>query len=326
MTAPTMLAATARRYGPPDVVQIESMPRPLPKKGEILIYIAAAPVTTGEARIRALDTPAGFALLTRLVFGLRAPRWPVLGMEFAGKIVAVGAGVHDWAVGDRVFGLSGIKGGSHAQYIALPATGPILPTPDTLTDAEAASFFFGGLTAMDFLIRKGGLQPGERVLVNGASGAVGSAAVQIARHVGADVTATCSGDNLDFVRYIGAHHAVDYRRTTPEGPFDVILDVAGTLPYARACLMLAQGGRLLAVTATLWQMIGYGLRQHRPGHRVMSGTIAETPAAMRALLALHHADGYHPIIGATFPFDQISAAHALAGSHHKRGNCVVVMP
>ncbi len=319
----TMRAATARRYGPPEVVQIETLPRPEPGPSEVLVKVAAFGVTRGDTRIRGLDVPHGFGPMVRLGFGLTRPRHPVTGREFAGEVVALGKGVTGLRIGDAVFGLTkGMTMGAGAEYCVAPVE-RVLPRPDTLTELEAAAFPFGGLTAGDFLFDQAQLQPGERVLVNGATGAVGSAAVQIARHHGAHVTATASAANLEFARELGAQEAVDYARATPQGPFDVIFDIAGTLPYQRARPMLAPGGRLCLVSADIADMLGASLRPRRGAHRLCAGMVKEKPEALARLLAIHAAGGYRPRIGTTLPFAQIVAAHRLASSGHKRGNVVV---
>jgi NADPH:quinone reductase-like Zn-dependent oxidoreductase len=316
-----MLTAETRHYGPPDVIDLVERPDPRPKPGEVLVRVTAAPVTRGDARIRALDVPAGFGPILRLVFGLRGPRAKVQGMEFAGRVVT-GAG--DFVPGDRVFGITGMAGGAHAEYLSLPASGRILPIPDSLSDTEAAAFFFGGLTAADFLIDKAALRPGERVLVNGATGAVGAAAVQIARHLGAHVTAVCSAPNHDFALGLGADAVLDYRSGRPRGVWDVVMDVAGTLPFDPA--LLSPGGRHLPVTATLAQTIGQALRPRRQGRVLTGGVIADTLPAMRRLVRLHGEGAFRPVVGETLPFVRILEAHALAGGGHKRGSVVVVFP
>jgi NADPH:quinone reductase-like Zn-dependent oxidoreductase len=320
-----MLAATIRRYGPPEVVAIEEMPDPVPGPGELLVRVSAAPVTAGDARIRALDMPPGFALLARPIFGLRRPRHPVFGWSFAGRVAGFGPGAAGFAEGGRVMGITGARGGAHAELLVIPAAGRVLPVPESLTDTEAAAFFFGGLTAADFLIDKAALRPGERLLVNGATGAVGTAALEIARHLGAEVTAVCRAANADLARRLGAVRVIDYRSEPVTGIYDVVMDVIGTLPWRRARPLLGPGGRLLPVTAGLGAMIGAALRPHRDGRRITGGVSAETPEAMRRLVALHAAGGYRPVVGATFPLARIAEAHALAGTRHKQGAAVVTM-
>jgi NADPH:quinone reductase-like Zn-dependent oxidoreductase len=319
-----MLAATVRRYGGPDVVTLETLPRPKPKPGELSIRVTAAAVTAADARLRANDAPRGFGILMRLITGVIRPRNPVPGMEFAGVVDALGSETSGYSIGQRVFGITGLKGGTQAEYLTIKANGKLFATPDTLTDPEAAAFFFGGLTAADFLLDKAALRSGQRLLVNGATGAVGSAALQIARHLGAHVTAVARAENHAFARDLGADTTLDYRDGPISGHWDAILDVVGTLPYPKAAPLLSAGGRLLPVTATLAEQLSYSLRPKRGPCHISGGVIADTPAAMQRLIRLHRDGSYRPIVGTVLPLAQIAKAHALAGSGHKTGNVVVV--
>ena len=320
-----MKAACSRRYGPPSVVILKDLADPVPKAGEVLVRIEAAGVTVGDARIRAARVPRGMGPLIRIVFGLTGPRRPVLGREYAGRVAALGTGVNQFKVGDAVFGITeGMRLGAHAELAALKADGLIFRRPETLSIPEAATFFFGGLTAADFLLDQCALKAGERVLVVGATGAVGSAAVQLARYRGAHVTALTSATHRDLARELGAHEASDYSDALPKGPFDVILDVPGLLPDARE--RLAPHGRLGLVTATLGQTLAATLWPRRAGNkRVCAGIVKETPAACARLLALHTAGAYRPLVGDTFSFADIARAHALVDSGHKRGSVLVRM-
>ena len=320
-----MKAAICRRYGPPSCVTVEDVAQPSPRPGEVLVAVEAAGLTLGDARIRGARAPGGMGPMIRLVFGLRGPRRQVLGREYAGRVVALGAGVERFRVGDAVFGITdGMRMGAHAEFVPVKQTGLILPRPATLSVPEAAAFFFGGLTAADFLLDQCALQPGERLLVVGATGAVGSAAVQIAHHHGAHVTALASAANLDLARELGADVALDYRTATAPGPFDVILDVPGLMPDALA--RLAPGGRLGLVTADLASMLGAMLRPGRAGgRRLCANVIKETRQAMARLIALHDAVAYRPLIGSSMTFSEIALAHAQADSGHKRGNLVIEM-
>jgi len=320
-----MKAATVRRYGGPDVITLEDLPQPEPKPGEVRVRVTAAGVTTADARLRANDAPRGFGLILRLITGVIRPRNPVPGMEFAGVVDATGTGVTGFLPGQRVFGTTGMSGGAHAEFLTIRADGRLLHQPDSLSDAEAAAFFFGGLTAADFLLDKAGLRPGERLLVNGATGSVGSAALQIARSVGAEVTAVAGRANHALARKLGADAVIDYSAGPISGQWDVILDVVGTLPYPRAKGLLAEAGRLLPVTATLAEQIGAALRPRRGTHRISGGVIGEGRAAMERLIRLHRDGVYRPHLGRTLPFAEVRAAHALAGSRHKQGNVVIVM-
>jgi len=318
-----MKAAICRRYGPPESVTIADVPAPHPGPGEVLVAVQAAGLTSGDARIRGARAPSGMGPVIRLIFGLRGPRQPVLGREYAGRVAALGAGVTRFAVGGAVFGITdGMRMGAHADQVAVKADGLILHRPDSLGVPEAAAFFFGGLTAADFLLDQCALHPGERVLVVGGTGAVGSAAIQIARHHGAHVTALAGAGNLDLARELGADVALDYRTDPAPGPFDVILDVPGLLLDAAS--RLAPGGRLGLVTADLATMLGAMLRPKQAQDRRLSASvIKETPQAMARLMALHEARAYRPLIGACYPLSDITQAHAQADSGHKRGNLVI---
>jgi NADPH:quinone reductase-like Zn-dependent oxidoreductase len=320
-----MRAAVCRRYGPPEAVVVEDLPDPRPGLGEVLVAVEAAGLTSGDARIRGARAPGGMGPMIRLAFGMSGPRRRVLGREYAGRVVGVGTGASRFAVGEAVFGVTdGMRMGAHAELVLAKEAGLIRPRPAGLSPAEAAAFFFGGLTAADFLLDQCALEPGERLLVVGATGAVGSAAVQIARHHGAHVTAMASAGNLDLARDLGAHEALDYAEGPAEGEFDVILDVPGAMPDALS--RLVPGGRLGLVTAGLGAMLGAVLRSRRAGgRRIRAGMVAETPQAVARLLALHGAGGYRPLLGGSFPLDDIAHAHEVADGGHKRGNLVIVM-
>jgi len=182
-----MKAVLAERYGPPEVLQIREIATPSPKAEEILIRIHATTVTSADWRLRSQTVPTGFGLIMRLVFGLRKPRQPILGSELAGVVAAIGREVTRFQVGERVFAFSDMAMGCHAEYLCLPQDGMVVATPPALTDETAAALCFGGTTALDFL-RRARVRPGERVLVNGASGAVGTAVVQLARRAGCPAT------------------------------------------------------------------------------------------------------------------------------------------
>jgi NADPH:quinone reductase-like Zn-dependent oxidoreductase len=321
-----MKAAICRHYGPPAVVTVEEWPDPLPRAGEVLIAIKAAGLTSADARIRAARAPAGFGLLIRLAFGLTGPRQPILGREFSGHVVALGAGVSQVRLGQAVFGVTdGMRLGAHAERVAVRADGLLYPRPAGLSETEAAAFFFGGLTAADFLLDQCALQPGERVLIVGATGAVGSAAVQIARHIGAHVTVLRRQAYLELAGKLGADHLLDDRPGCAMESFDVILDVPGVLPKGLA--KLAPGGRLGLVTASLWQVVGAMLWPNRGrGRRVCARPIKETPEAMARLIALYTAGAYRPLMGETFALADIVRAYAAADSGHKRGNVTLWMP
>jgi NADPH:quinone reductase-like Zn-dependent oxidoreductase len=319
-----MKIARYTAYGGPETIAFTEVPIPTPGPGEVLVRVRAAPVTAGDARLRSGKVPRGLGLMLRLAIGWNRPR-VAPGWAFAGEIAALGAGVTRFTRGQKVFGLKGFKGGAHAEYLTIAADGPILPLPDSLTFEQGAAFFFGGLTAAEFLIDRAKLTPGERLLVAGATGSVGGAAVQIGRHLGADVAATASPPNHALARQLGATEVADYRKGPPPGPFDVIFDVMGALGWAGAEPLLAPGGRLVLITADLPAMLSAALRPRRGGRRFITGTSKEDLPSMRRLVALHEAGGYTPVVGPVLPFADLAKAHALAESFHKPGNLVVMM-
>src|SRR6056297_1975079 len=269
-----MKAAVYKQYGGPEVVQMEEIARPVPRKGEILVRIGAAGVTTADWRLRAAAFPGLISTVAgRFMFGVFRPRKPVLGSDFAGTVAELGEGVTEFAVGDRVFGFD--FGGAHAEYATVKADGAVLKTPGALGDVDAAALPFGALSSLEFLDRFAGVKPGEKVLVVGASGGVGAYAVQIAKALGAEVTAVASAERSALVTELGADRFVDYRATPPEtlsGPFDVVFDTVGALSYPRAAHMLAAGGRFVPLNFGLSDM-GQSRQARRPwigqrAHRV----------------------------------------------------------
>jgi NADPH:quinone reductase-like Zn-dependent oxidoreductase len=319
-----MKTASYTAYGGPKTIRLSEATIPTPRKGEVLIRVRAAPVTAGDARLRSGRAPRGMGLLLRLAVGLRRPR-VAPGWAFAGEVAGLGTGVTSFAIGQGVFGLMGFKGGAHAEYLVIKADGRLLPLPETLGFAEGAAFFFGGLTAAHFLIDRAKLAPGEHLLVAGATGSVGGAALQIARHLGAQVSATASAGNHPLACSLGAKEVTDYRKGPPPGPYDVILDVMGSLGWPAARPMLAPAGRLALVTADLGDMLGSAVHPRRDGRRFLTGTNPDTLPAMQRLLALHQAGGYTPVLGPVLPFADLAKAHAIADSFHKPGNLVVMM-
>jgi NADPH:quinone reductase-like Zn-dependent oxidoreductase len=320
-----MKAAVYRRYGPPDVIRIEDVPRPDPKPTELLVRVRATTVSAGDARLRSARVPPGFGLMMRLGFGITGPRKPILGWDFAGEVAAVGASVSRFAPGDKVFG-AGMR--CHAEYVAVNESSAAA-LPRSLTFEAAASLVFGGMTSLFFLRDKARIQPGEHILINGASGAVGSAAVQLAKHFGGTVTGVCSAVNADLVRSLGADRVIDYARTdfTQTGEtYDVILDAVGNCSFARCERALSPAGRLLLVVASLGQILGATLRPTRAGRRVLTGVSATRAEDLRFLATLAESGEFRPVIDRTYPLAQIADAHARVDSGRKRGNVVIALP
>lgn len=322
-----MRAAIHERYGPPEVVEIREVPRPPVLPGEVLVRVRATTVSSGDWRARTLEMPPGFGPFGRLVFGISRPRQPILGTELSGVVEAIGEDVPAFGVGDEVFAFADARMGCHAELRSFAADGLIARKPAGLSFEQAAALSFGGMTALKFL-QRARLGAGERVLVNGASGSVGSAAVQLARYLGAEVTGVCSGANVDLVRGLGAQHAIDYTRVdfaATGARYDVVVDTVGNAPYARVERSLARGGRLLAVLSAFSDLLLAPVAGRARGHRVIAGPSVSRVADLRQLAAIATSGGFTPVIDATFPFERIVDAHRRVETGRKRGSVVVTM-
>jgi NADPH:quinone reductase-like Zn-dependent oxidoreductase len=261
------------------------------------------------------------------VFGLFGPRQPILGSELSGWVEAVGAQVRRFKVGDAVFASTGAGMGCHAELRCIREDGAVAAKPASLSFAHAAALSFGGAVALHAL-RRAKVAPGERVLVNGASGAVGTACVQLARHLGAEVAGVCSAPNAELVRSLGAAHVVDYARedfAASGRRYDVVVDTAGTAPYARSRRCLAPGGRLVLVLSSLPDMLRAPWRSLTSGHRVMAPVVLPSQGDLEELARLAEAGAFTPVIDRTYPFDGLLEAHRYVDTGRKRGSVVVTV-
>ena len=319
-------AAICTRYGPPSVVEIRDVPTPTPKPNEVLIRTHATCVNSGDARVRGFKVPPGMGVMLWAGVGVFRPRKPILGMDAAGTIEAVGIEVTKFKVGDEVFAMPGFGSGAHAEFVTMPETGAIAAKPAGLTMAESASLLFGGTTAVSFLQRDAKLKAGERILINGAMGAVGCASIQLAKHIGAHVTAVCSASKADLARSLGADEVIDYvsEDFTKNGQtYDVIMDNVGNALWKRSRPSLTERGRLLGVVSTLPEMIRAPLISKKDGQRLHAG-IAGSSAKMLALLAeLAESGKLKPVIDRTYTLDQIVEAHAHVDGGRKTGSVVI---
>jgi NADPH:quinone reductase-like Zn-dependent oxidoreductase len=306
-----MKAAVYTQYGPPEVVRIVEVAKPVPSAREVLIKVYATTVTVGDTRMRSFTVPRGQWLPARLYLGLRAPRRRVLGMELAGVIEAAGKDVTRFKVGDRVFGSTfEANFGGHAEYKCLPEDGLLAIKPDGLTFGEAPAAVGGGMTAMRCL-EQGRIRPGQKLLIYGASGAVGTNAVQIAgRHLSAEVTGVCGTANLDLVRSLGAARVIDYTQDdfTRDGPiYDVVFDAVAKVAPSHAKKALKTTGVYLNV--------------HKDSHA--SGKLRS--AELLALKELIEAGNLKPVIDRVYPLEQIVEAHRYVDTGRKRGNVVITV-
>ena len=323
-----MKAIAYSSYGPPEVLKPVELAKPVPRPDEVLVRVHATSVTSGDYRARSLDMPAGFGLIGRLVFGLLRPRRKVLGAELAGVVESIGDNVSGFKQGDRVFAYPGANFGGYAEYAVISETAAIAHMPDELDFDEAAAIPFGGATALDFLRNKGALQAGEHVLVIGASGSVGSAAVQLAKSFGAHVTATASTAKREMVEALGADTVIDYKNQNPaseENLYDIILDTSGTATYAEYGAALRPGGRLLLVSSSLWQMLGALIARKSGGRKAIAGYAPERAEDLRFLADLASKGQFKPHIDRRFPLEQVADAHAWFKNPHRTGNVVITL-
>jgi len=323
-----MKAAVYRQYGPPSVVGVEEVPKPEPSDHEVLVKVRASTVNSADARLRSLRLPRGFGLLARPVLGFLGPRKKILGTEIAGEIVVIGKAVTKFKVGDRVFAFPGIAMGGHAEYRVVPEDGCILTMPANTSFEAAAAISFGGTTALHFLRGLAKLQRGEAILIVGGSGTVGSAAVQLAKYFGAQVTAVTSTANIDCVRRLGADHVIDYTKTDylrSGTQYDVILDTVGNEGHDAYRQSLTGNGRLLLCAADVPQMLGAVKALLIGKQRVFVGTAPERVEDLKFLRELVASGQFKPLIDQCFPLEGIAAAHGRVDSGRKRGSVVIVM-
>jgi NADPH:quinone reductase-like Zn-dependent oxidoreductase len=314
-------AAVYSRYGPPDVVRIADVDKPVPKDSEVRIRVRATTVCAADWRLRSANP-----FLARLVVGLLRPRKPMIGgMELAGVVESVGKGVTRFHPGDEVFGGARTFGG-HAEYVCLPETSISLK-PVNMTFEEAAAVVFGGFSALSFL-RRAKIQPGQNVLIYGASGSVGVFAVQLAKYFGARVTGVCSTGNLDLVKSLGADRVIDYTRedfSTGDQRYDIIFDTVGKSGTSRSLKVLEKGGAYVQIAPTsasdtlalLWAWI--------TGIRIVWGVASGTPDDLKFFKQLIEEGKLKTVIDRRYSLDEIADAHRHAEAGHKKGHVVIVV-
>ncbi|HEX2909487.1 MAG TPA: NAD(P)-dependent alcohol dehydrogenase [Chloroflexia bacterium] len=329
-----MKAIVATKYGPPEVLKLTEVAKPVPKDHELLVKVYATSVNAGDYRMRSFDVPPMLWLPSRLALGFTKPKNPVFGMELAGEVEAVGRAVTRFKPGDQVFASTLEAGfGAHSEYKCLNEGGAVVTKPANMTYEEAATLPIGANTALLYL-RKGNIQPGQKVLINGASGAVGTAAVQLARYFGAEVTGVCSTSNVEMVKSLGANQVIDYTSEdfTKNGQtYDIIFDTVGKLSFANCKGSLASSGVFLTtlfslpvIVQALWaSLVGNGKKQ-----KIWFGDIGRRPASERAkdllfLKELFEAGKFKAVIDRCYPLEQVAEAHRYVETGHKRGNVVI---
>jgi NADPH:quinone reductase-like Zn-dependent oxidoreductase len=327
-----MKAIVWTKYGSPDVLQLKEVEKPTPKEDQVLIRIYATTVTAGDCELRSLKLPIYFTLPMRIWIGIRKPRGITIpGTELAGEIEAVGVDVKLFKEGDQVFGSAGMGFGANAEYICLPERpgemeGGVAIKPANMSYEEAATVPFGGRDALHFL-RLGNIQSGQKILINGAGGSIGTFAVQLAKHYGAEVTAVDSTAKLDMLRTIGADHVIDYTKEdfTERGEiYDVIFDVIGKVSFSRSDNSLKQSGTYLLANPTS-QMVQAQWTRITSNKKVIMQTASGTIEDLVFLRELIEAGKIKTVIDRTYPLEQTAEAHRYVETGQKQGNVVITV-
>lgn len=328
MTMHTMKAIVAKGYGGPEVFQLQAVSKPQPKNNEILVRVHASSATTADGMMR-----TGKPYFGRLITGLLKPKHPIPGTGFAGVVEAVGANVNNFKVGDRVFGETTLGFSANAEYVAVPENGVLLPMPGGMRCEEAAPFCDGALTSFNFLKTIAQIKPGQQVLINGASGSLGTAAVQLARHFGAEVTAVCSTRNVGLVQSLGAHHVIDYTKkdfTKSGREYDVIFDTIGKSSFAKSKPVLKEDGQYISPVlrfSLLLQMLKTSMFGKQKAKFAATGMKKDDELRqMLAELASLYKDGkLTTVIDRQFPLEKLAEAHTYIAAGHKKGNVVITI-
>ena len=320
-----MKAIVYTKYGPPDVLRLREVAKPTPKDNEVLIRVHATTVTKYDCWLRSCTAPPGFGLPARIASGFNKPKQPILGTELAGEIEAAGRDVTRLKEGDQVFGFTGMNLGAHAEYTCLPEEA-VAAKPASLTYEQAAAVPQGALTAL-FFLRKAAIQRGQKVLIFGASGGVGTYAVQLAKHhFGAEVAGVCSAAKLGLVKSLGADHVTDYTKEdfTQNGQvYDVIFDTVGKTSVSRSKSSLKAKGFYLFATFGLPMLIQMLWLSTTGGRRVVFGVPEEITEDLICLKKLAEAGVIRPVIDRHYPLEQMAEAHRYVESGHKKGNVVI---
>jgi NADPH:quinone reductase-like Zn-dependent oxidoreductase len=327
MKTSKMNAIVATGYGSADVFQFKTVEMPQPKPDEVLVRVVATTATTADAMMR-----TGKPYFARLFLGLTRPKSPIPGTGFAGYVERVGGEVRNFRVGDAVFGLTTLGFGANAEFLTIPETGVILPKPANLGFAEAASYGDGHLTSFNFLKKVAKVSPGQRVLINGASGSLGTSAVQLAKYFGAEVTAVCSGKNAGLVKSLGADAVIDYTKadfTQSDQTYDFVFDAVGTSSFRKCKRVLAKNGVYLSPVMKLPLLAQMLLTKLSGGKKAKFEATGLNPdpvlrTLLSELLSIHQAGKLKTVIDRQFPLAKLAEAHAYIDSGHKVGNVVIL--
>jgi NADPH:quinone reductase-like Zn-dependent oxidoreductase len=323
-----MKAIICTKYGPPEVLQLKEVEKPIPTDNEVLIKILATTVTIADSRVRGFNVPLSFWLPARIALGWRKPNKDILGVELAGKIESIGKDVKQFKKGDTVFAFPGHNSfGCYAEYKCMAEDGVIAIKPDNVTFEEAAAISFGGGTALHFM-REAKIQKGQKVLIYGASGSVGTYAVQIAKYFGAEVTGVCSTTNLKLVKSLGADMVIDYTKenfTKNSETYDVIFDAVGKSPFSGCIKALKKEGVYLHAVATPALSLRMRWTSMITNKKIIGGTLNPKAEDLIFLKELVEMGKIKPVIDRTYPFQEIAEAHRYVDQGHKKGNVVITL-
>ncbi|WP_028981304.1 NAD(P)-dependent alcohol dehydrogenase [Sporocytophaga myxococcoides] len=304
-----MRAMVCTKYGPPEVLQLKEVEKPVPKNDEVLIKIYATPITAPDRRIRGLNVPFPAAkILIRLMFGFTKPRKPILGLYVAGEIESVGKDVSQFQKGDQIYARTGSRLGAYAQYVNLPEKCVMALKPTNVSYEEAIAVPYGGSNALHFLKRKGGIKKGHKVLIYGASGAIGTSAVQLAKYFGAEVTGVCSTSNIELVKSLGTDAVIDYTKkdyTDSNELYDIIFDAVGKITFKKSKKLLKPDGKYVSVFS--------------------SGTAKILTEDFLLLKELVEKGKFKPVIDRCYPLEQLAEAHRYVDKEHAKGNVVITV-
>jgi NADPH:quinone reductase-like Zn-dependent oxidoreductase len=324
-----MKAIVHTKYGPPDELQLKEVEKPVPKDNEVLIKIQATTVTTSDCNARNFTfVPESFMFFARIMFGFKKPKLNILGIDLTGEIEAVGKEVKLFKKGDQVFGSPGTKMGCHAEYSCVPEDGALAIKPADMRWEEAAAISLAGNTALFFIRDLAKIQAGQKILIHGASGAIGTFAVQLAKYYGAEVTGVCSAANAEMVKSLGADKVIDYTKedfSKSDDRYDFVFDVVGKTTFSECKDLLKQKGIYLENMLELRDILTMMWTSIIGGKKIMGGVSKESTENLKFLLELIESGKLKPVIDRSFPLEKTAEAFRYVEKGHKKGNVVIII-